>query len=85
MLTAKLKVKMDAQRKQQASAKKKIANALEARDDDKKPEPKAVVNAPFKKPAALLVVNAAPAVARKVAPKKAPAKIAVKTKSRKKG
>jgi endonuclease IV len=40
MLTAKLKVKMDAQRKQQASAKKKIANALEARDEDRKPEPK---------------------------------------------
>lgn len=38
MLTAKLKVKMDAQRKQQASAKKKIANALEARDEDRKPE-----------------------------------------------
>ncbi len=41
MLTAKLKVKMDAQRKQQASAKRKIASALEARDEDRKPEPKA--------------------------------------------
>jgi deoxyribonuclease-4 len=40
MLTAKLKVKMDAQRKQQASAKKKLANALESRDEDRKPEPK---------------------------------------------
>jgi deoxyribonuclease IV len=40
MLTAKLKIKMDAQRKQQASAKKKMANALEARDEDRKPEPK---------------------------------------------
>jgi deoxyribonuclease-4 len=65
MLTAKLKVKMDAQRKQQASARKKIANALEARDEDKKPEPKAVINAPFKKPAALLVVKAAATVVRK--------------------
>jgi deoxyribonuclease IV len=40
MLTAKLKVKMDAQRKQQASAKKKTANALEARAEDRKPEPR---------------------------------------------
>jgi deoxyribonuclease IV len=42
MLTAKLKLKMDAQRKQQASAKKKIANALEARDEDRKPEPQLI-------------------------------------------
>jgi deoxyribonuclease-4 len=42
MLTAKLKVKMDAQRKQQTSAKKKIASALEARAEDRKPEPKLI-------------------------------------------
>jgi len=41
MLTAKLKVKMDAQRKQQAAAKRKVSNALEARSEDRKPEPKA--------------------------------------------
>ena len=65
MLTAKLKVKMDAQRKQQASAKKKIANELDARDEDKKPEPKAVIKAPFKMPAALLNVKVAPKTAAK--------------------
>jgi deoxyribonuclease-4 len=59
MLTAKLKVKMDAQRKQQAAAKKKIANALEARDEDRKPEHKAIVKAPLKMPAALLTAKAA--------------------------
>lgn len=70
MLTAKLKVKMDAQRKQQASAKKKIANALEARDEDRKPEPK-------------LTAKVASTVAEK---KKASAKPASsKRKSRKKG
>jgi len=42
MLTAKLKVKMDAQRKQQAAAKRKVSNALEARSEDRKPEPKAI-------------------------------------------
>src|SRR5208282_139971 len=61
MLTAKLKVKMDAQRKQHASAKRKIASALEARDEDRKPEPKAVIKAPFKKPAAILTAPAASA------------------------
>jgi len=89
MLTAKLKVKMDAQRKQQASAKRKIANALEARDEDRKPEPKTVINAPFKMPAPILTVKAAAPAARKVTLKKTAAKavtkIPSKTKSRKKG
>src|SRR5277367_6914387 len=85
MLTAKLKVKMDAQRKQQASARKRIANALEARDDDRKPEPKAVIKAPFKKPAAILSVKVAPSVvAAKAAPRKSPAKSTAKKASRKK-
>src|SRR5277367_4239573 len=85
MLTAKLKVKMDAQRKQQASAKRKIANALEARDEDRKPEPKAVIKAPFKKPAAILTAPAASASAGKTASRTAALKVAAKTKSRKKG
>jgi len=81
MLTAKLKVKMDAQRKQQASAKRKIANALEARDDDRKPEPKTVVVSPFKKPAAILTASsatAAKAAQKKLATKSAPKKAARK-------
>jgi deoxyribonuclease IV len=85
MLTAKLKVKMDAQRKQQASARKKIANALEARDDDRKPEPKAVIKAPFKKPAAILTAPVAVSNAGNVTAKKSAVKTASKTKSRKKG
>ena len=70
MLTAKLKVKMDAQRKQQASAKKKIANALEARDEDRKPEPK------------LMAKVASTVVAKKKASVKSQS---TKRKSRKKG
>jgi deoxyribonuclease IV len=89
MLTAKLKVKMDAQRKQQASAKRKIAVALEARDEDRKPEPKVVIKAPFKMPAAILAAPTPAPSNGKSAPRKAPVKIAAKTlsktKSRKKG
>jgi deoxyribonuclease-4 len=85
MLTAKLKVKMDAQRKQQASAKRKIANALEARDEDRKPEPKAVIKAPFKKPAEILTAKVATPAASKLAPKKASGKAAAKKTTRKKG
>jgi hypothetical protein len=85
MLTAKLKVKMDAQRKQQANAKKKIANALEARDEDRKPEPKAVVTAPFRKPAAILTRRVSTAALSKPAPKKAAAKNTAKKTTRKKG
>lgn len=89
MLTAKLKVKMDAQRKQQASAKRKIASALEARDEDRKPEPKAVIKAPFKMPAAILAAPIPAASNGKAAPRKTAVKItaktAAKTKSRKKG
>jgi deoxyribonuclease-4 len=70
MLTAKLKVKMDAQRKQQASAKKKIARALEARDEDRKPEAKVSAKVLEKK-----VSSKAPSGKTKSA----------KTKSRKKG
>jgi len=84
MLTAKLKIKMDAQRKQQASAKKKIANELEARDDDRKPEPKAVVQAPFRKPAAILSVKTTVKLASKAAPKKSLAKSTRKKATRKK-
>jgi len=84
MLTAKLKIKMDAQRKQQASAKKKIANELEARDDDRKPEPKAVVQAPFRKPAAILSVKTTVKLASKAAPKKSLAKSIRKKATRKK-
>lgn len=84
MLTAKLKVKMDAQRKQQASAKRKIANALEARDDDRKPEPKAVVVSPFKKPAAILTASSATAARAKAAQKKLTTKSAPKKAARKK-
>ena len=83
MLTAKLKVKMDAQRKQQASAKRKIANALEARDDDRKPEPK-VVTAPFRKPIAILAVKNGAEVAGKAALRKSPVKGAAKKAARKK-
>ncbi len=85
MLTAKLKVKMDAQRRQQASAKKKIANALEARDEDRKPEPKAVVTAPFRKPAAILTRRVSTAALSKPAPKKVAAKNTAKKTTRKKG
>ena len=85
MLTAKLKVKMDAQRKQQASAKKKIANELDARDEERKPEPKAVIKAPFKMPAAILSAPVAVSTAGKVAPRKPAGRTATKTKSRKKG
>jgi deoxyribonuclease-4 len=84
MLTAKLKVKMDAQRKQQASAKKKIANALEARDEDRKPEPKAVVTSPFRKPAAILAGKVATAAVGKSAPKKMAVKSPSKKAARKK-
>jgi len=85
MLTAKLKVKMDAQRKQQASAKRKIANALESRDEDRKPAPKAVIKAPFKKPAEILTAKVATPAASKLAQKKAPGKTTAKKTTRKKG
>jgi deoxyribonuclease IV len=85
MLTVKLKIKMDAQRKQQASAKKKVENALEARDDDRKPEPKAVIKAPLRKPAPLLSVKVAAPAAPKVAPKMSAAKSSTKKTTRKKG
>jgi hypothetical protein len=83
MLTAKLKVKMDAQRKLQAAAKKKISNALEARDEDRKPEPKAVIKAPFKKPAAIMSAKVVTTAASKLVPRKT---VATSTKpTRKKG
>ena len=85
MLTAKLKVKMDAQRKQQASAKKKIANALEARDEDRKPEPTVVVTAPFRKPVAILAAKTSVAAASKPALKKVATKSNEKRTNRKKG
>ena len=84
MLTAKLKVKMDAQRKQQASAKRKIANALEARDEDRKPEPKAVITSPFRKPAAIMSGNISIAAVGKSAAKKVAAKSSAKKAARKK-
>jgi hypothetical protein len=83
MLTAKLKVKMDAQRKLQAAAKKKISNALEARDEDRKPEPKAVIKAPFKKPTPIMSAKVVTTAASKLAPRKT---VATSTKpTRKKG
>jgi deoxyribonuclease-4 len=89
MLTAKLKVKMDEQRKQQASAKRRIASALEARDEDRKPEPKVIIKAPFKMPAAILAAPTPSASPDRAAAQKTPARIAAKalskTKSRKKG
>jgi deoxyribonuclease-4 len=84
MLTAKLKVKMDAQRKQQASAKRKIANALEARDEDRKPEPKAVITSPFRKPAAILSGHTSTAAEAKSGSKKVAAKSPAKKTARKK-
>jgi deoxyribonuclease-4 len=85
MLTAKLKVKMDAQRKQQASAKKRLANALEARAEDRKPEPKAVVTAPLRKPVAILTAKAFAAAPSKPALDKLATKRTGKKPTRKKG